>query len=207
MLCAVALCPRRASITLCLSRSLFFCLCALPWPLPFGMPHLGDLISQELFRFAFVLFAFCVLFLFTVKFNATCFAFAHSSHHIAHLALHFDLHFALTPRPRQHENHLHKTFNEPGPKKYAIFFSNHLLNSNYSLWGRLSVSLCMCLCIRLCRSLKSLNHALRAFIIVIALPRPRRMQQVALIEYVKLSIESSRCVCSFIVCRNEWEIV
>lgn len=99
--------------------SLSVCLCALPCPLAFGMPHLADLISQELFRFAFVvLLAFCVLFLFTVKFNATCFAFAHSSHHIAHSALHFDLHFALTPRPRQHENLLHKT----SPQKVCNLF-------------------------------------------------------------------------------------
>lgn len=117
------------------------CLCALPCPLAFGMPHLADLISQELFRFAFVLLAFCVLFLFTVKFNATCFAFAHSSHHIAHSALHFDLHFALTPRPRQHENHLHKTSHRP--QKVCNLFSNHLLNSNYSLCGRLSVAVCV----------------------------------------------------------------
>lgn len=32
---------------------------ALPCPLPFGMPHLADLISRELFRFAFVLVAAC----------------------------------------------------------------------------------------------------------------------------------------------------
>lgn len=176
-------------------------------PLPFGTPRSADLISRELFRFAFVVcqqrlaaYFVCFLFLFTVKFNATCFAFVHSSHHITlhRIAFRVAFRFAFcfdAPTRRQRERGACLKHSSSAAPKSMLSFSNHPLNSNYSLRGG-----CVYVCIQLCRSLKSLNHAPWAFTIVIALPRPRRTQQVALIEYEKLSVESARCVCSALVC-------
>lgn len=99
---------------------------ALPWPLPFGMPHLADLISRELFRFAFVLVAACqrLVFYFYSQWNLTPHALHLHIHHITSHCIAFRLSFCISLwRPSRSSESMHKTYIEcAAPKSMLSFF-------------------------------------------------------------------------------------